>query len=188
MEGTGSGIVQIITDPTGSGRPKTLRILLIRIWNTEINNSIRFEILSCCITHLEHVDADLDPQHNSREFRIAFYCFLLFFLQAGIQFMGPSDHAMWLLGDKVASSIVAQTAAVPTLPWSGSNLLVDLVTKSFLRLHTSDCTLHFSLLYSCLFVQVSNSSVLCPEPHLWSLRILKLLTAPVYFVSVVKNI
>ena len=27
---------------------------------------------------------------------------------------------MWSLGDKIASSIVAQTAGVPTMPWSGS--------------------------------------------------------------------
>lgn len=27
---------------------------------------------------------------------------------------------MWALGDKIASSIVAQTAGIPTLPWSGS--------------------------------------------------------------------
>ena len=40
--------------------------------------------------------------------------------------MGPSDQAMWLLGDKVASSIVAQTANVPTLPWSGSSLRVNI--------------------------------------------------------------
>jgi len=33
---------------------------------------------------------------------------------------GPPEHAMWALGDKIASSIVAQTAGVPTLPWSGS--------------------------------------------------------------------
>jgi biotin carboxylase len=33
---------------------------------------------------------------------------------------GPPEHAMWSLGDKIASSIVAQTAGVPTLPWSGS--------------------------------------------------------------------
>ena len=41
----------------------------------------------------------------------------------GIMFMGPNEHAMWLLGDKIASSIVAQTANVPTLPWSGSGLI-----------------------------------------------------------------
>lgn len=38
----------------------------------------------------------------------------------GVMFMGPSEHAMWLLGDKIASSIVAQAAGVPTLPWSGT--------------------------------------------------------------------
>lgn len=29
---------------------------------------------------------------------------------------------MWALGDKIASSIVAQTAGIPTLPWSGSGV------------------------------------------------------------------
>ena len=47
--------------------------------------------------------------------------------QAGIQFMGPNEHAMWLLGDKIASSIVAQTVGVPTLPWSGTNCYYDFV-------------------------------------------------------------
>ncbi|CAB1453393.1 unnamed protein product [Pleuronectes platessa] len=45
--------------------------------------------------------------------------------KAGISFLGPSSKAMWALGDKVASSIVAQTADIPTLPWSGSGLRVD---------------------------------------------------------------
>ena len=36
-----------------------------------------------------------------------------------IMFIGPPENAMWALGDKIASSIVAQTAGVPTLPWSG---------------------------------------------------------------------
>ncbi|XP_058230846.1 acetyl-CoA carboxylase 1 isoform X6 [Hemibagrus wyckioides] len=44
--------------------------------------------------------------------------------KAGISFLGPSSKAMWALGDKVASSIVAQTAGIPTLPWSGSGLKV----------------------------------------------------------------
>nr|CAD7427551.1 unnamed protein product [Timema monikensis] len=39
-----------------------------------------------------------------------------------IAFIGPPDRAMWALGDKIASSIVAQTANIPTLPWSGSDL------------------------------------------------------------------
>uniref|UniRef100_H2YM73 Uncharacterized protein n=1 Tax=Ciona savignyi TaxID=51511 RepID=H2YM73_CIOSA len=44
--------------------------------------------------------------------------------KANIAFLGPSASAMWALGDKIASSIVAQTAGVPTLPWSGSGLSV----------------------------------------------------------------
>ncbi|XP_077530099.1 acetyl-CoA carboxylase isoform X3 [Haemaphysalis longicornis] len=42
-----------------------------------------------------------------------------------IAFIGPPEKAMWALGDKIASSIVAQTANVPTLPWSGSGLKAD---------------------------------------------------------------
>ena len=38
----------------------------------------------------------------------------------GMAFIGPPEKAMWALGDKIASSIVAQTAGIPTLPWSGS--------------------------------------------------------------------
>ncbi|KAK2837305.1 hypothetical protein Q5P01_014517 [Channa striata] len=45
--------------------------------------------------------------------------------KAGISYLGPSSKAMWALGDKVASSIVAQSADIPTLPWSGSGLRVD---------------------------------------------------------------
>uniref|UniRef100_A0A7N9AQT6 acetyl-CoA carboxylase n=1 Tax=Mastacembelus armatus TaxID=205130 RepID=A0A7N9AQT6_9TELE len=45
--------------------------------------------------------------------------------KVGISFLGPSSKAMWALGDKVASSIVAQSADIPTLPWSGSGLRVD---------------------------------------------------------------
>ncbi|KAG5840361.1 hypothetical protein ANANG_G00187990 [Anguilla anguilla] len=45
--------------------------------------------------------------------------------KAGICFLGPSSKAMWALGDKVASSIVAQSADIPILPWSGSELRVE---------------------------------------------------------------
>ncbi|XP_045594879.2 acetyl-CoA carboxylase isoform X3 [Procambarus clarkii] len=43
----------------------------------------------------------------------------------GIAFIGPPEKAMWALGDKIASSIVAQTANIPTLPWSGSGLKAE---------------------------------------------------------------
>lgn len=39
--------------------------------------------------------------------------------------VGPPENAMWALGDKIASSILAQTAGVPTLPWSGSGLKIQ---------------------------------------------------------------
>ncbi|XP_059407227.1 acetyl-CoA carboxylase-like isoform X2 [Carassius carassius] len=45
--------------------------------------------------------------------------------KSGISFLGPSSKAMWALGDKVASSIVAQSAEIPTLPWSGFGLKVE---------------------------------------------------------------
>ena len=45
---------------------------------------------------------------------------------AGIVFLGPRADAMAALGDKVASSILAQSAGVPTLPWSGSGVTLNL--------------------------------------------------------------
>lgn len=42
-----------------------------------------------------------------------------------IVFLGPPECAMRDLGDKVASSIVAQTAEIPTLSWSGSELKAE---------------------------------------------------------------
>ncbi|KFP09193.1 Acetyl-CoA carboxylase 2, partial [Egretta garzetta] len=45
--------------------------------------------------------------------------------KSGIAFLGPPSDAMWALGDKVASTIVAQTVQIPTLPWSGSGLLAQ---------------------------------------------------------------
>lgn len=41
---------------------------------------------------------------------------------SGIRFLGPSAAAMSALGDKVGSTILAQAAGVPTLPWSGSHV------------------------------------------------------------------
>ncbi|MFH4976395.1 hypothetical protein AB6A40_003104 [Gnathostoma spinigerum] len=39
-----------------------------------------------------------------------------------ILFMGPPGSAMFTLGDKIASTILAQSAGVPVVPWSGSEL------------------------------------------------------------------
>uniref|UniRef100_A0A1D1YN11 Acetyl-CoA carboxylase 1 n=1 Tax=Anthurium amnicola TaxID=1678845 RepID=A0A1D1YN11_9ARAE len=42
----------------------------------------------------------------------------------GIIFLGPSAASMAALGDKIGSSLIAQAAGVPTLPWSGSHVKI----------------------------------------------------------------
>ena len=42
-----------------------------------------------------------------------------------IRFLGPPASAMAALGDKIGSTILAQAASVPTIPWSGSVVAVD---------------------------------------------------------------
>lgn len=44
----------------------------------------------------------------------------------GIVFLGPPATSMAALGDKIGSSLIAQAADVPTLPWSGSHVSVHL--------------------------------------------------------------
>ena len=39
-----------------------------------------------------------------------------------IVFIGPPGNAMRSLGDKISSTIVAQSANVPTMPWSGTGI------------------------------------------------------------------
>ncbi|KAG6438183.1 hypothetical protein SASPL_103120 [Salvia splendens] len=42
----------------------------------------------------------------------------------GIIFLGPPAASMAALGDKIGSSLIAQAATVPTLPWSGSHVKI----------------------------------------------------------------
>lgn len=42
-----------------------------------------------------------------------------------IAFIGPTSDSMWALGDKVASSIIAQSLNIPTLPWSGNGIKLE---------------------------------------------------------------
>ena len=44
-------------------------------------------------------------------------------------FIGPPANAMRSLGDKFASTIVAQSANVPTISWSGEGITVDAKDK-----------------------------------------------------------
>ncbi|TXG52858.1 hypothetical protein EZV62_022027 [Acer yangbiense] len=43
----------------------------------------------------------------------------------GIVFLGPPAASMSALGDKIGSSLIAQAADVPTLPWSGSHVKIS---------------------------------------------------------------
>lgn len=43
-------------------------------------------------------------------------------LANGIKFIGPTAPVMSVLGDKIAANILAQTAKVPSIPWSGDGL------------------------------------------------------------------
>eukprot|EP01083_Nonionella_stella_P225808 802487_1 len=45
--------------------------------------------------------------------------------KAGIAWVGPSPEAMLALGDKVASTLIAQSVGVSCMPWSGSGLEID---------------------------------------------------------------
>merc|ERR1719191_2541348 len=40
----------------------------------------------------------------------------------GIQFIGPTSSVMAALGDKISAGILAQTARVPSIPWSGDGI------------------------------------------------------------------
>ena len=47
---------------------------------------------------------------------------------SGIRFLGPPAAAMAALGDKIGSTILAQAAGVPTIPWSGTGVELDYAT------------------------------------------------------------
>ena len=49
---------------------------------------------------------------------------------------GPPETAMLALGDKIASNIVAETAGIPTLPWSGSGRWLPLAVTCHYPDHT----------------------------------------------------
>lgn len=50
-------------------------------------------------------------------------------LAAGITFIGPTSPVMAVLGDKIAANILAQTALVPSIPWSGDGLTAELTPE-----------------------------------------------------------
>ncbi|CAJ1428901.1 unnamed protein product [Effrenium voratum] len=49
--------------------------------------------------------------------------------ELGITFIGPPSGVMAALGDKIAANILAQTAKVPSIPWSGDGLTCQLTAE-----------------------------------------------------------
>eukprot|EP00434_Breviolum_minutum_P044305 symbB.v1.2.039556.t2/scaffold6638.1/size16554/1 len=49
--------------------------------------------------------------------------------ELGITFIGPPSGVMAALGDKIAANILAQTAKVPSIPWSGDGLTCELTAE-----------------------------------------------------------
>mmetsp|Transcript_9939 Transcript_9939/g.11114 ORF Transcript_9939/g.11114 Transcript_9939/m.11114 type:complete len:226 (-) Transcript_9939:14-691(-) len=49
--------------------------------------------------------------------------------ELGITFIGPPSPVMSVLGDKIAANILAQTAGVPSIPWSGDGLTANLTEE-----------------------------------------------------------
>eukprot|EP01035_Chromulina_nebulosa_P016919 gene16919-22410_t len=47
----------------------------------------------------------------------------------GIQFIGPSADVMAALGDKISANILAQSAKVPSIPWSGDHITLDVEAR-----------------------------------------------------------
>lgn len=46
-----------------------------------------------------------------------------------MSFIGPPSRVMHLLGDKIASILLAQSAGVPCIPWSGDGLTTELTAE-----------------------------------------------------------
>jgi len=46
-----------------------------------------------------------------------------------VSFIGPPSRVMHLLGDKIASILLAQSAGVPCIPWSGDGLTTELTAE-----------------------------------------------------------
>eukprot|EP00930_Biecheleria_cincta_P026767 TRINITY_DN18824_c0_g4_i1.p1 TRINITY_DN18824_c0_g4~~TRINITY_DN18824_c0_g4_i1.p1 ORF type:complete len:2184 (-),score=502.75 TRINITY_DN18824_c0_g4_i1:163-6714(-) len=55
-----------------------------------------------------------------------------------IAFIGPTSSVMSVLGDKIAAGILAQTAGVPSIPWSGDGLKAELTADGTIPSKTFD--------------------------------------------------
>jgi acetyl-CoA carboxylase / biotin carboxylase 1 len=80
-----------------------------------LNNYANVELI-CRIAKEQGVDAVWPGWgHASEKPQLPETC-----IKLGIKFIGPTAPVMAVLGDKIAANILAQTAKVPSIPWSGS--------------------------------------------------------------------
>ena len=59
----------------------------------------------------------------------------------GIKFIGPNSKVMAALGDKIAANILAQTAGVASIPWSGDGLTAKLDETGAIPKETFDAAM-----------------------------------------------
>ncbi|GMR60829.1 hypothetical protein PMAYCL1PPCAC_31024 [Pristionchus mayeri] len=59
-------------------------------------------------------------------------------MEKGICFIGPPSAAMKALGDKIESSIIAQSVGIPTIEWSGSGLTLDTTKRDGKQITVSE--------------------------------------------------
>jgi acetyl-CoA carboxylase/biotin carboxylase 1 len=69
--------------------------------------------------------------------------------ERGIQFIGPSAAVMSALGDKISANILAQTAKVPSIPWSGFNITSQLNEHGMHTVTAVHHILFFLFTYYC---------------------------------------
>ena len=61
-----------------------------------------------------------------------------------VAFIGPPANAMYLLGDKIASTIIAQSSGVCCLGWSGSHIRLESVRSSRCTTSVAELCLRFA--------------------------------------------
>jgi acetyl-CoA carboxylase/biotin carboxylase 1 len=63
----------------------------------------------------------------------------------GIQFIGPTSPVMSALGDKISANILAQSAGVPSIPWSGDGITSKLNDEGVVPKEDFDAACIFSV-------------------------------------------
>ncbi|CAK9008540.1 unnamed protein product [Durusdinium trenchii] len=96
----------------------------LRLYHPQVNNYANVDLI-CQIARSEQVDAVWPGWgHASENPRLPAKL-----KELNITFIGPCSPVMSVLGDKIAAGILAQTAGVPSIPWSGDGLTAQLTAE-----------------------------------------------------------